>query len=1184
MLRKWIDSLGGRRERPQRRCSHTVVGVQSLRLLRFESLENRELLDAASSGTSCLLGQDTAVSETRLERNEIRNDVSALSVLQTTATQGKTIAYTPSISDSIDRLLEEAGQNPQSVSKSFVFNLSSDSDAKLMIYLDFDGNTHTSSYWNNGKKVVTPAYNTSGTTASFSNSELREIYEIWLRVSEDFAPFNVNVTTKEPSSGKLTRSSSSDASYGVRVCIGGSNADWLKEDCGGRSYNDCFSFSAEVPIFCFPKELLYDPKNIADCISHEIGHSLGLEHHGLVKKGKDSYYEGADGWAPIMGTGYYQELSQWSKGEYSGSNNSQDDLKILASALNGYRSDDVGSTISAAKALTFKPEGKLAAGAIERNTDVDFYSFTYDGSKSYMRVGGIVNVTNLDVAVKLYNSSKQLIATFDPADTTYVTFDLSSYKSGKYYISVAGVGKTVSGKTVYSNYASLGSYTIETGPLSNVYDGYEPNASLETAYDLGVLTEPFVNDHMLVGGVQDADWFAFSLPKAASADDTIAITYAFSSSSADLQISLFNSEGIRSRLSHNSNGADSISLKGLKKGATYYIEVVNKANKGGVVPYSLTITPPLPEPLPTPTATVTASTEAFTINIDAVSKATSYVVEYGVNSDFSDAKSKTYSSSGSKTISELLSGTTYYVRVKACANGYSDSQWKTSAVTIPKTKLAAPGVSASAATTSLTLQIDPVANASEYCLEYSLNSDFSGAEKKTYTASGSKTVSNLTPGKIYYYRVKAAAERYADSAWTTGSAETNAVKISKPTVSVDGVGTDTVAVQWTNVKNALSYNVWISTSSTFKTYDEKRVENNAAELGCVFTGLTPQTTYYVRVKAIGDNTSYKNSDWSAAVETATLGVLEPPTFKVYSKTFTSIKLTLGAVENATEYTLDYSTSSKFTSFKTKSYTKAGTPTLSGLTPGATYYFRLKVGAEGFADSEYTTISAKLPLAVPETPSLELTTVGCVAATIKLGEVANASAYQVEYAEDPSFEGAAIVPCESAGECALSNLTPDVTYYLRVKARGDNVVYKDSAYAELSFTTEKATPASGKIETESFLDGQAVLVSLDVTSKRPIVKWTFEWGDGGSTVYETLGYSVNASHFFSDGAHGDYPLTVRLVDDLGYESILENACVFHVGAVNSNAIVEQNAFHVGTDNLLADAALISLLENDELDEL
>lgn len=30
---------------------------------------------------------------------------------------------------------------------------------------------------------------------------------------------------------------------------------------------------------------------------------------------------GANGWAPIMGVGYYQELTQWSKGEYAGANN-----------------------------------------------------------------------------------------------------------------------------------------------------------------------------------------------------------------------------------------------------------------------------------------------------------------------------------------------------------------------------------------------------------------------------------------------------------------------------------------------------------------------------------------------------------------------------------------------------------------------------------------------------------------------------------------------------------------------------------------------------------------------------------------------------------------------------------------------------------------------------------------------
>ena len=61
------------------------------------------------------------------------------------------------------------------------------------------------------------------------------------------------------------------------------------------------------PAFVFNKGLV----GAAEAISHEAGHNLGLSHDGV--KGGVSYYKGqgsgATGWAPIMGVGYYKQIS-----------------------------------------------------------------------------------------------------------------------------------------------------------------------------------------------------------------------------------------------------------------------------------------------------------------------------------------------------------------------------------------------------------------------------------------------------------------------------------------------------------------------------------------------------------------------------------------------------------------------------------------------------------------------------------------------------------------------------------------------------------------------------------------------------------------------------------------------------------------------------------------------------------
>ena len=55
---------------------------------------------------------------------------------------------------------------------------------------------------------------------------------------------------------------------------------------------------------------------------NEVGHNLNLNHDGQLVPGSTTieYYNGSGsgetGWAPIMGVGYYRDLTQWSRGEY----------------------------------------------------------------------------------------------------------------------------------------------------------------------------------------------------------------------------------------------------------------------------------------------------------------------------------------------------------------------------------------------------------------------------------------------------------------------------------------------------------------------------------------------------------------------------------------------------------------------------------------------------------------------------------------------------------------------------------------------------------------------------------------------------------------------------------------------------------------------------------------------------
>jgi hypothetical protein len=343
------------------------------------------------------------------------------------------------------------------------FLLHSDPTATKTIYLDFVGYAAAGTQWNTDyhtASIVTPPYSFEG-DGTFSDAELTRIQCIWERVVEDYIPFDVDVTTQDPGAANLTKSGFGDTRWGIRVCIGGSSSDWFGSVAGGVSYVGSFNWASDTPDYVFPAQLLNgDEKDTAEAISHEVGHTLGLSHDGTNKV---EYYEGQHtgptGWAPIMGAGYYEDLVQWSKGEYPNANNQEDDLAIITTQ-NGftYRTDDHGNTAATAASLGDVGAAPVTAhGIIERNTDVDCFSFTTAGGTLTLNVDPFYRSPDLNILATLYGpDGTTVIAVSDVVGSLSASFSLPLLP-GTYYLSVKGTGETVSGFTAYG---SLGYYSL----------------------------------------------------------------------------------------------------------------------------------------------------------------------------------------------------------------------------------------------------------------------------------------------------------------------------------------------------------------------------------------------------------------------------------------------------------------------------------------------------------------------------------------------------------------------------------------------------------------------------------------------------------------------------------------------------------------------------------------------------
>jgi len=431
-----------------------------------------------------------------------------------------------------DPLVEEASQS----TLDDAFHLHSKPGAPNRVFIDFDGHVFSNTAWGSETFSAAP-YDLDGVPETFNATERGRIVDIWHRVAEDLAPFDIDVTTEEPASfdrytGHVLVTHSVDTT--------GKNMPY--HTAGGVAYVNVFGAS-NYHSYYSPALVYYNrlgggfPTYVAEASSHEFGHNLGLSHDGTIDVGDTkgvTYYAGHGSglvsWAPIMGNSYSNNVTQWSKGEYANANNKQDDLAIIDAKL-GFYGDDHGDTAGSATALLVGGDGSVVSsnpefdphnllpenkGVIDTGDDVDVFSVLAGAGTISLTVTPAWDAfyrssdrrgANLDLRVELRNASGGLVAANDPATDTKAAIS-AAVGAGAYYLYVSGEGNSV---TPYSDYDSLGQYFI---------NGSVPAGTADT-------TPPTPNPMQFAVLPAAAGTDSISMRAALATDDFSAVQYQF---------------------------------------------------------------------------------------------------------------------------------------------------------------------------------------------------------------------------------------------------------------------------------------------------------------------------------------------------------------------------------------------------------------------------------------------------------------------------------------------------------------------------------------------------------------------------------------------------------------------------------------------------------------------------------
>ena len=568
------------------------------------------------------------------------------------------------------------------------------------------------------------------------------------------------------------------------------------------------------------------------------------------------------------------------------------------------------------------------------------------------------------------------------------------------------------------------------------------------------------------------------------------------------------------------SGTTTASLTGLDEGTSYTYKAYSDSNCASELDSADLLT----KPGKVAGVSATVGNASLDVSWTVATGARSYKIQWKSGTQEWDATNRqATSTTASKTLTTLVNGTAYTIRV-AAVNATGDGTWSDEATGTP----AAPDLwveNIGYHTANLWLR-----NWTGGRWSYKVVGQRAARCYKP-SASTYAVLDGLAPDTDYTITAHSGLDCVSANLLDTETFTTRASDWKYPVLSVSNVGNTGATLTMANHTGAW----WYAETADYTTCTKVDTGTSSVTL----SGLSPNKYYhYVAFSGAGCINSATPLDWfTLPADFTTTGTT---TVTVTDQTATSVQLSVSGVTSAKWSTNHLVTGDPYYRYsQCQTYDQStSSATVTGLTAGTAYTFYMYSGDSCIFLNNRIAAQA-------HTVQLSVGSVGATTATLQLNHYDGNWWHQEEVgsAAGPAgagkiSSGAACTPAGTGSTANLSNLTPGTQYtYTAYNGPGCN---NDAHLAQASFTTQFATAPDPVAAVTVDHQGSSLAVSWDAPARATHYHVTYSGDSGTSWQLAVLEHSGTSLAITGVDSSKTYIVGVRAKNAGGYSDWVNSA--------------------------------------------